>query len=195
MALTLRVPTIFTAKDKVSAVVRNMSRGVQTFSDKMQRATNVGNGFFKRLTPSIGEAGRRMLEFASAATIVSGIFATAGFSGKAIMDYEQAVASFRTIVSDLNNAEFSKFENAIGSVAKDTRKSTIDVAQSFEMIAGLNAKFAETSEGLSKVSKAAIILSKASGDELGVSASNLVGIMNQFNLGAEQADRVIKLLS
>ncbi len=48
---------------------------------------------------------------------------------------------------------------------------------------------------MAAVSSAAITLSKASGDELGTSAENLVGIMNQFNLKATEADRVINVLA
>lgn len=195
MALSLRVPTIFTARDGVSSVLRRMSTGVQNFANRVQSGVTRGNNLFKRLTPSIGEAGKQLLSFASAATIASAAFGLAGFSKESLIEYETQVASFRTIVSDLNDTDFSKYEAAIGNVAKLTNKSTIDVASSFEKIAGLNAKFAETEQGISKVTTAAITLSKASGDELGPSAENLVGIMNQFSLGAEQADRVINVLA
>jgi TP901 family phage tail tape measure protein len=112
-----------------------------------------------------------------------------------MMDYEKSVASFRTIVSDLSDQEFSVFQDKINEVAKDSKKSSIDVAQSFEKIAGLNAKFAETADGLGAVSLASITLSKASGDDLGTSAENLVGIMNQFSMGALEADRAINVLA
>lgn len=195
MAATLRVPTIFTAVDKISSIVKNMSRNVQGFTNKVQAGVGKANRLFNKLTPSIGSAGKELLSFVSAAGIAAGFFAGLQFSTKAIMDYEDAVASFRTIVSDLNNTEFSKFEKAIGIVATKTKKSTVDVAASFENIAGLNAKFAETADGISMVSEAAIILSKASKDDLATSAANLVGIMNQFNLGAEQSNRVINTLA
>jgi TP901 family phage tail tape measure protein len=63
------------------------------------------------------------------------------------------------------------------------------------MIAGLNAKFAETPDSISAVTVAAITLAKASRDDLGKSASNLTGILNQFNLQAKEADRVINVLA
>jgi TP901 family phage tail tape measure protein len=123
---------------------------------------------------------------------VGAIFTTAITDLK---NYEDGIASFRTIVSDLNDKEFEAYRKGIGDVAKDTKKSTVDVAMSFEKIAGLNATFAETATGLSTVSKAAIVLSKASKDELGSSTESLVGIMNQFSFGAEEADRVINVLA
>ena len=195
MAATLRIPTIFTAVDKISSVVNKMGVGVTNFANKMQAGVSRGNRWFRKLTPTISEAGKQLLSFASTAALAGALVSGVHFSVQSLMDYENSVASFRTIVSDLSDKDFAKYKLAIGQVAQETRKSSIEVASSFEKIAGLNAKFAETAEGLSAVSKASIVLSKASGDELGVSAENLVGIMNQFSLKATEADRVINVLA
>ena len=195
MALSLRVPTIFSARDGISSVLRTITRNTQAFANKVQSGIGRANKLFNKLTPSIGAAGKQLLSYASAATIAGAAFGLAGFSKQAILDYEDSVASFRTIVSDLNDTDFAKYEKTMGQVATDTKKSTIDVAQAYEKIAGLNSKLAETPDGIAEVSKAAIILSKASRDELGPSAENLVGIMNQFNLGAKDSGRVINVLA
>ena len=184
MATTLKVPTEFTAVDKFTAVVKKMASGVV--------------GFSKTATASIARINTRLdrmvgltdaVKGALTGLTVAALFATAV---KDIQAYDDALASFRTIVSDLSNKEFVLFEKAIGDVAKGTKKSTVQVAQSFEKIAGLNADFAKTASGLSEVSKQAIILSKASGAE---ETENLVGIMNQFNLEAKEAARVSNVLA
>lgn len=195
MALSLRVPTIFSARDGVSSVLRTITRNTQAFANKVQSGVGRANKLFNKLTPSIGAAGKQLLSYASAATIAGAAFGLGDFSKQAILDYEDSVASFRTIVSDLNDTDFAKYEKTMGSVATETKKSTIDVAQAYEKIAGLNSTLAETPEGIAEVSKQAIILSKASRDELGPSAENLVGIMNQFNLGAKDSGRVINVLA
>jgi TP901 family phage tail tape measure protein len=179
------IPSIFTAVDKFTAPVRKMSSTVEAFGKKIESKINF----------SLSEASKQFLSFASTAAIVAGVISGLSFSGKSLMDYEDSVASFRTIVSDLSDKDFAKFQTKINDVAKDTSKSAIDVAQSFEKIAGLNSDLAKTADGLGAVSKAAIILSKASGDDLGKSAESLVGIMNQFGLQAKEADRVINVLA
>lgn len=191
----LRVPTIFEAIDRVSNVMRRMGSSVKGFASKAQASITASNRLFNKFTPALGEAGRQMLDYAKAAAIAGGIIAGISFSAKAVTDYETSVASFRTIVSDLSNKDFAKYKKEIDAVAFATKANTNDVAQSFEKIAGLNATFADTADGIAAVSKAAITLSKASRDELGVSAENLVGIMNQFNLEANQADRTINVLA
>lgn len=194
-AAQVRVPAIFEAVDRLTAPMRNMSNGAMTLAQRLQYTGQVATRTFDKLTPSISAASKQLFDFVSSAAIAGAIVGGVAFSTKSIMDYENAVASFRVIVSDLSDKDFAKFKTEIKSVATETNASSIQVAQSFEKIAGLNATFAETSVGLGQVSKAAIILSKASREDLGVSATNLVGIMNQFNLSAAQADRTINVLA
>ena len=127
--------------------------------------------------------------------VAFGVFQLAGAGGKALIEFENSLASFRTIVSDLNDVQFEKYKNQITSVADTTKRSNTEIAQSFEVIAGLNSEFAKTADGLGDVSEAVSTLSKASGDELATSAESLVGIMNQFDLGANQANRAINVLA
>jgi TP901 family phage tail tape measure protein len=191
----MSVATKFTAIDRVSDIVKRMTRNVRSFGSATSSIISRSNKWFNKLTPSISEAGRQMLDYAKSAAVAGGIIAGISFSAKAVVDYEKATASFRTIVSDLTNKDFAKYKAEVGNIAKATGASSIEVVQSFEKIAGLNAKFAETASGIGAVSKAAVILSRASGDELGTSAENLVGIMNQFSLGADQANRTINVLA
>jgi len=187
MPRSLVVPTIFDAVDNVSPAVRAMQTRMQRFETSLQRSERI----FNRLTPSIGAAAKQMLSFAGTSAVVLGI----GASVKALMDYETAVQSFRTILSEATDKQFSKYQDKINEVARDTKRSAVDVALGFEKIAGLNAKFADTAEGIGNVSKASLILARASGMELGPAAENLVGIMNQFSLGTEHAARAINVLA
>ena len=195
MAKQFVIPSIFTAVDRLSAPVNAMSRTVDSFSGRAEAALGRSNRMFRRMTPTISDAGKQMLSFASSAAIAAGIVSTAKFSVDSLKEYETAVASFRTIVSDATDKEFEAYEKKMGEVAKTTKKSSIEVAASFEKIAGLNSAFAETADGLGAVSTASITLAKASGMELGASAESLVGIMNQFSMGALEADRAINVLA
>lgn len=192
---TFTIPTIYTAVDNYSANVKAMEKATSSFGSKIEAVSNKSEKLFKNLTPGLSDASKQFLQMASSAAVVAGVIATARFSATSIMEYETAVQSFRTIVSELNDIDFAKFKDAITDVAKESGKSTTDVATAFEKIAGLNAKFAETPAAISAVTSAAITLSKASRDELGVSAENLVGILNQFSLGATEANRTINVLA
>lgn len=189
------IPTIFSAIDKLTAPVRKMQGAVRGFATTADVALSRNERLFRKLTPHLSEAGKQFMSFASTAAVAGAIVGGVTFSVKAIQDYETAVASFRTIVSDLDDQAFKPFQDKIVEVAKTTEMSATDTAKAFEKIAGLNATFAKTADGIGAVSQAAIILSKASGDELGASAESLVGIMNQFSFGADQANRTINVLA
>lgn len=189
------IPSIFTAVDKVTSVVSKMTGAVNRYIGVSETGIARQEKWFKRLTPTLSEASKQFLSFASSAAIAGGIIATIHFSADQVMAYEKALASFRTIVSDLNNKEFAEFKKQSISVAKATGESSVKVVEAFQNIAGLNAKFAETADGLGQVTKATITLSRASGDELAPTAESLVGIMNQFGFAADQANRTINVLA
>lgn len=187
MAATMRIPTEFTAVDKFTSVVSKMTSGVSSFTKTTGAAVSRVNTKIDGMFNKLGNVSQLLLGLSFGAILTSAV--------QDLKNYEDGVASFRTIVSDLSDKDFAKYTSSINQVAKDTKKSTIDVVMSYEKIAGLNAKFAETSDGIANISKASITLSKASKDELGTATENLVGIMNQFNLGASEADRVINVLA
>lgn len=179
---TFTIPTIYTAIDKFSAPVAKMATKAQAFGIKAEA--------------SLSRLDRKMRPIGKQAAIVgTAALAPLAFVANEARKYEDAVAGFRTIVSDLTDKDFAKYEDSIRAVGASTKATYADVAKSYERIAGLNAKFAESPDQISKVTEATIILARASRMELGPAADNLVGIMNQFSLGANDANRTINVLA
>lgn len=190
-----KIPSIYTAVDKFTRPMHNMVAANQKFASSLETGVARGERLFRKMTPAISESTKQLFSWAKAAAIAGAVIGGITFSVNAMKDYETQVQSFRTIVSDLSDKEFKTYQDALNAVALDTRKSAVDTAMAAEKIAGLNAKFAETSEGIAEVTKASILLSKASKDELGTSAESLVGIMNQYGFAANQANRTINTLA
>ena len=191
MAATLKVPTIFTATDKISSIVKNMGRNVQSFADKMQSGISKGNRWFRKLTPSIGEAGKQLLSFASAASIAAGIFAGISFGTQSIMDYEVALHSLEAVTG----VSSAKMKGQIEDIAKRTKKSAIEVASSYETIGSAMSQYLDNPKALGQITEAGITLAKASRQELQPTLENLTSVMNQFKLGAEEANKTINILT
>lgn len=189
------IPSIFTAVDQMSPTMLTMRQNVMEFGTKVESSIARADRIFRKLTPGLSDARKQVMSLVGAGAMIAGAFQLGNFSFNAVADYEQSVDSFRTIVSDLNDTQFADYQKAIDSVAGTTRRSATDVARSFEKIAGLNATFASTAQGIGQVSQASITLAKASGMELGPAAENLVGIMNQFSFAADQANRTINVLA
>lgn len=191
MALSLKVPTIFTAQDKMSSVIRKMTQGVQGFHNKLQSGVSAGNKLFRKLTPSIGEAGKQLLSFVSAASIAGGIFAGVSFGTKSIMDYEVALHSLEAVTGESS----AKFKGQIEGIATRTKKSAIEVAASFETIGSAMSQYLDNPKALGQITEAGITLAKASRQELQPTLENLTSVMNQFKLGAEEANKTINILT
>jgi TP901 family phage tail tape measure protein len=172
-----------------------MNNAVSGFARNAEVAAARADRAFNKMLPSFGSKTNEVIEYAKGIVGVQSAIEAIKFSATSILDYEDAVLSFRTIVSDLTDNEFAAYEKQIGIVADITKKSSVDIAKSFEVIAGLNAEFANTAEGLGMVTQSVSTLAKASRMEMGSAAESLIGIMNQFNFTVDQSDRVINVLA
>lgn len=191
----LTIPAIFTAVDRLTAPFKHMNSSVSGFARNAEVAAARADRAFNKMLPSFGEKTSEVIEYAKGIVGVQSAIEAIKFSATSILDYEDAVLSFRTIVSDLTDNEFAAYEKQIGIVADITKKSSVDIAKSFEVIAGLNAEFASTAEGLGLVTQSVSTLAKASRMDMGSAAESLIGIMNQFNYSVEESDRVINVLA
>lgn len=189
------IPSVYKVIDQFTAPIRKMAAAHTQFAQGFESGLARAERVTRKLTPAFSETTKQIFAMAKAAALAGLILGGISFSVKSLMDYENGLQSFRTIVSSLTDKEFKAYEQAALAVGKVTKKSAIDVLSAFEMIAGLNAEFAKTPQAISDVTTAAITLSKASGDDLGKSAANLTGILNQFNETADKSNKIINVLA
>ncbi len=194
MAVKFTIPTYFTAVDKFSAPVRGMSSSVESFVSKTEMGLAKSERAFKRLTPAMGEASKQLVSMIGTAALIGGAFAGVAFSGRAIMDYQTAIASLSAITGT-SGKDLEKFESKIKQVAQETKSSSIDVAKAFTEIGNNSPQLLKDADALAEVTKQSIILAQAAKMELGPSADTLTSIMNQFNVPAMKAKSVIDLLA
>jgi TP901 family phage tail tape measure protein len=195
LAAALIIPSIFTAIDKLTAPVRAMGRVItKDFAARAETGLNRLDGFTKKLIPGLGEASKQFLAFASTAAITAAIIGGITFSFNAIKEYDKALGSLRA-VTGLTGEAFKPFGEEIMRVSKSTLSSSIDVAKAFETIGSANSSLLSSATAMGQMTEAAIVLSQAAGEDLQTTAGNLVGIMNQFGLGADEATRSMNTLA
>lgn len=107
---------------------------------------------------------------------------------------ENAFASLSAITG-LTGDKFEVFKVAIMDTATELNVSGTVVAEAAEKIASAQPALLEDAEALAAVTKEAITLNKAIKGDLTETSLALVGVMNQFSLGAEEAARVINVLA
>lgn len=184
MARGFTIPTKFTAIDKFTGPVKKMTKATDKFGQKMERGLARAERGVRKFLPSLSDLSKRtkdFIKFTATAAIGVGIGALFALSVKSVMDYENALASAQAITGTTNK-EFAVFKAQIEDVAKTTKKSSVEVARGFEIVGSAAPALLKDAEALGEVTKASIILSKASGDDLATSARNLTGVMNQFSL-------------
>jgi TP901 family phage tail tape measure protein len=185
------IPTIYTAIDKFSPAVKAMERANASFGSRLDSVSAKSERLFRKLTPGLSDATKQMLSFASSAAIVSGALATGAFSVKSIMDYETAIQSLEAVTGVSSSA----FTKDITELANSSKKSSIDVVKSFEVIGSAMSQYLSDPKGLHQIAEAGITLSKASKMELEPTLQALTSVMNQFDLKAEQASDTINRLT
>lgn len=166
------VPTVFTAID-------NYSRNVGI----MGKVTDAFNG-------SITNAAKRLIAFGEAGAIIAGVT----LSAKSIMDYEAELQNLKALTG-VTGSEFTKFKETITSVAKETRKSSVEVAGAFTTIANAMPELLQNASGLGDVTRASIMLAKAARMELTPAAESVTTILNQFGKGAESAASLVDMMA
>jgi TP901 family phage tail tape measure protein len=184
------VPTIFSAVDKLSAPMRKMEKNTLSFTQKASLGVTRLDRRLRKLTPSLGNMGKQMLQFASAAAIGTLLVS----SVQTLKEYETNMASLSAITG-VSGSALEVFRGEVNNVAKDTKKSSVEVAKAFELVGSAKPELLKNAEALAEVTRQSIILSKASGDELEISVQSLTGTLNQFDLGADSAARVINALA
>lgn len=192
--MSATVPTTFTAIDKFSSIMNRMGNSATSFAGRAEAGVMRADRALRKLTPGLGEAQKQFLSFASAAAVTGALISGIHFSYESIKEYDKAVGSLLA-VTGLTKEQFVPFKAEIADVAKTTKESSIDVAKAFETIGSANSSLLSSASAMGAMSKAAITLSQAAGDDLQATAGNLVGVMNQFGLGAESANRAMNVLA
>lgn len=194
MAKTFTIPSQFTASDKFSSPVAGMSRTLESFISKAEAGAARSERAFRKMTPAISEAQKQLFSLVGTAALVSAAIGGLVFSGRAIMDYETAIANLSSITGT-TGAALDKFKTKIADVAKETKESSINVANAFTMVGNNVPALLKDADALAEVTKQSIILSQAAKMELAPSADYLTKIMNQFEEPAKNAKKVIDLLA
>lgn len=194
MSASFSVSTKFTAIDSFSAKVDRMAKSATSFGMKASAAVARVDRQFRKLTPSLSAASKQMLTMIGTAAMISFLTIAVGGAAAAIKEYDDNLASLQAITG-ATNQEMVTFKSTVESVAKSTKRSFGEVAKGFEIVGSAKPELLANADALGKVTEAAIILSKASGDDLEMSALSLTGVMNQFNLAADQSTRTMNVLA
>lgn len=188
------IESVFKAIDKVTAPVKKMTKATVSFgrrtADAMKRATlstkkysMANSGMMKNLATLVGAGGLLFMLSSGLNTVKDANIAV-----------DESLASLQAITG-VTGDEFKSFTQQVNEVSNAQLQFAGDTAKAFEVVASAQPILLKNADALGAVTNAAITLSKASGDDLEQSALSLTGVMNQFSLGAKEAERVMNTLA
>jgi len=123
-----------------------------------------------------------------------GVFTLLSSSLGIITDYEKATQSMSAITGAVGQ-DLEDLKGKVIDTADAMGVSITETTKLFEIVGSQMPQLLKDSAGLQQVAEAAIILSKASGDTIENSTLAMASAMNQFSLGADQAERVMNVLA
>lgn len=159
----------------------------RTKMNQLQGATKKQTGMMSSMTKGIVQMGVQLAGAFAVKEIVANAI-------KSVVEFDKAIASLSAITG-VTGKELDKLKGLVFQVAKETKKGSAEIAAAFELVGSKAPKLLENAEALAAVTKEAITLNKASGGELTESVGALTGVMNQFNLEADEASRIINVLA
>lgn len=191
---TFVVPTTFTASDKYSKTLDYMGAKTKSFASGLHSVSTTSENLFKKLTPNLSEVSKQFLSIASTAAITGAVIAGGRWSVDEIMKYEDELANLQA-VTGATDEQFKTFKGSIAQVAKETKKSTVEVAQAFTAIANNQPALLKDADALGMVVKQSILLAKAAKIELQPAGEAVTEVLNQYGKGAEYASKLVQVLA
>lgn len=173
-------------------------------TQKLRREILLLDGALKKVDASVGQHQRSVGNYGKAIGglknmlgqlgIAFGVFTILKDSFQIITNFEKATASLSAITG-ATGQELERLKGTILSLATEMKVSVTETTKLFEIVGSQMPQLLKDTEGMNAVAKSAIILSKASGDTVEASTLALASAMNQFSLGADQAERVMNVLA
>lgn len=175
--------TIYKAVDKMSGPLKAMEAANARFANAQSKSLTA-------LKSSFTDVRNRLIGLAGNLSIASVLFS--GFN--AVKEFDSSLASLKAITG-LTGKAFGPFKKEIMAVGDATKMAYPQVAKAFELIGSAKPELLDNAQAMGVMTKATILLSKASGMELEASAGALTKAMNQFGVGADQAAKFVDILS
>lgn len=154
----------------------------KSFSDTDKSAQQLGGGLNKL------------------ATSIAGVLSIAAV----VSEFKKAIsvtAEFNATISNLSaltgavGKDLEVFRQAAIDIGGSTSLSATQAAEAMKLIGSASPDLLKSADSLKSVTQQAVTLAEAAGSTLPQAAAALTGALNQFQLGADQAGRVINVLA
>jgi len=182
---------------KVEEVKNTNKRAFKESGDAAKRYGDKGKKAFKQVGDQAGRTAKItqnlkgiLITTFTAAAVIQGMRKML----KTITEFETAMKNLQSLTGLVGkDLEFLK-DKAI-EFSNESTVAAKDVTEAFMLVGSAMPVLLKMKDALADVTKQAIILSEASGLDMATSVRALTGTLNQFELSAKEAERVINALA
>ena len=172
--------------DYASLVIKADSSSVKTASSDLDKFSSSSDKSSKSIGPLI----KNLAGLAAAYGLVGS--ATAAI--KTTVDFQQAIADLSAITG-ATGKDLEYYSEQAAQIGRTTSLSATQAATAFKLIASAKPDLLDNAEALNAVTRSAVTLAEATGQDLPTAAAALGSALNQFGLAASKADEVINMLA
>ena len=158
------------------------SRQVRTATSDLEQLNRTGT----QSDAVIGTLRRAFVALGGAAVIGQAIKSTANFS--------QAVANLSAITG-ATGKDLEFYRQQAAEIGRTTTLSASQAVEAYQLIASASPQLLKNAAALDSVTRSAVTLAEATGQDLPTAARALGSAINQFQLDASKADEVINILA
>jgi TP901 family phage tail tape measure protein len=157
-----------------------------------QHQRNVGNyeGALGKLKIGLGNVSGMLQQFG----VAFGGVAIVGKGIKTIADFETSVADLSAVTGQ-SGKDLDFLANKSIEFSKRFGGSASSIVEAFKLAGSARPELLKNGQAMADLTEKAILLSKASGDDVPTSIKNLTGTLNAFELPASQAGKVMDILA
>jgi TP901 family phage tail tape measure protein len=157
-----------------------------------QHQRSVGNydGAISKLKGGLSGVTSMLSQFG----LAFGGVALAGKGIKTIADFETSVADLSAVTGQ-SGKDLDFLANKSIEFSKRFGGSASSIVEAFKLAGSARPELLKNGQAMADLTEKAILLSKASGDDVPTSIKNLTGTLNAFELPASQAGKVMDILA
>ncbi|WP_410706115.1 phage tail tape measure protein [Citrobacter amalonaticus] len=159
---------------------RRFNRNARTDAKKTEEA-------YKRVSASVTGLAGRLAGFAGAGLSLGTIINTT-------RQYSQSLSDLQAITG-ATSAQMKLYDQAAQEMGRTTEYSASQAAEAIKLMASAKPELLNTSAGLTAATRSALMLAQAAGTTLPDATRTLALSLNQFGVGASEADRYINVLA
>lgn len=179
--------------EALQKTIHNKTHTLKEFDKAVnQNFRNVGN--YSSALKGVGDTFKQALGFGSALAVLSTIGAAFKSAIQTNKEFEKSLSSLSSITG-ATGKDLEFYKEQAKEIGETTTLSASQAVEAFKLMGSAAPELLKNKDALAATTREAVTLAEAAGIELPEATQALASAMNQFNLPASEANRVINALA